>query len=171
MNKLKTLFAVPVLALLFVAFACTETAEPEAEELEFIELEVEKSDDSNPLIIDESYKNRLYTVIDSMRAVEGKFKYNFRFDTSEGENEIHEIATTEIEKARFILRGLEEVREQKGRLIQEYKNVQEKGQLLEVTDDSGKNVFELVVEEKPKSSFSYEADKVLLVNPDGTKKH
>lgn len=171
MNKLKTLFAVPVLALLFVAFACTETAEPEAEELEFIELEVEKSDDSNPLIIDESYKNRLYMVIDSMRSVEGKFKYNFRFDTPEGENEIHEIATTEIEKARFILRGLEEVREQKSRLIQEYKNVQEKGQLLEVTDDSGKNVFELVVEEKPKSSFSYEADKVLLVNPDGTKKH
>lgn len=111
MKKFKTLFALPVLALLVIAFACTETAEPEAELLDVIE-EIPSS--ANEL---DMANDKILMIVDSLRVLEGKVKYGFKFKTEahfDGEDiekEVYEIPDYEIRMARAIYKELEETKD------------------------------------------------------------
>ncbi len=147
MNKSKTLFALPVFALLVVAFACTDTVEPTDAMVETItEVPIEASE-INPLT------DQLKMIIDSMRVIEGKAKYGFKFDYKTNfdgtyeEREIHEIPDTEIRKAAYILKSLEETKAS-GALIEV---ITEYSQLQKDLEKSGMNTFEIVTEERKSS--------------------
>lgn len=144
MNKLKTLFAVPVLALLFIAFACTDTVEPIADELELVEYEVPR-----PLTEQHSLSNQLLQVVDSMRIVEGQVKYGFKFDANAEYEEqvIHEIPDTEIRKAAYILKSLEEAKARANGVLIEVITEEDAG-LHHDLKKSGMNTFEIVTEQK-----------------------
>lgn len=173
MNKLKTLFAVPVLALLFIAFACTDTVEPIADELEIVEYEV-----PSPLEGRHALSNQLLEVIDSMRIVEGKVKYGFKLDANAAyeEYEIHEIPDSEIAKGRFILENLEKVKSKYSAII-EYIDEQPQNsnnapiKIRKGTSTGNTATYEVIVEQAYNEKAAQEADKVFLLNPDGTRKH
>lgn len=170
MNKLKTLFAVPVLALLFIAFACTDTPEPLAEELEIVELQGDGEYE-----IKNSLNNELLQVIDSMRIVEGKLKYGFKFDANAAyeEYEIHEIPNSEIAKSRLILENLEKVKSKYSTVI-EFIDEQPRSsndRAIGVVKGESAGTYEVIVEQAYNEKASQEADKVFLLNPDGTRKH
>lgn len=173
MNKLKTLFAVPVLALLFIAFACTDTVDPIPDELELIEYEV-------PRTLQElrALSNPLLHVIDSMRIVEGKVKYGFKFDANAeyDEYEIHEIPDSEIAKGRFILENLEKVKSKYNAVVEyideQPTNSNDRSVKVRKGNSTGSTTaYEVIVERAYKKKSSQKADKVFLINPDGTRKH
>ncbi|OEK03593.1 hypothetical protein BFP97_19635 [Roseivirga sp. 4D4] len=118
MKKFKTLFALPVLALLVIAFACTETAEPESELLDIIEEVPISASEVDPV------SDKVLMIVDSLRAIEGKAKYGFKFKTEahfeEGdiEKQEFEIPVFEIRKARAIYKELEEAKD--GNVFVEY---------------------------------------------------
>jgi len=118
MKKFKTLFALPVLALLVIAFACTETAEPESELLDIIEEVPASANEIDPA------NDKILMIVDSLRAIEGKFEYGFKFKTEahfEGddiEKEVYEIPFYEIRKARAIFKEQEESKD--GNVFVEY---------------------------------------------------
>ena len=112
MNKFKTLFALPVFVILFIAFACTEEASPENA---FEELEIPLDQNSNALRSSESSEG-IEVIVDSISVVEGKeniFTYKLRIQEegeiplSEGEgNEftLMELKVVEGSEANFKLK-------------------------------------------------------------------
>ncbi|MFT6871973.1 MAG: hypothetical protein ACJAVN_000978 [Roseivirga sp.] len=172
MNKLKTLFAVPVLALLFVAFACTDTADPIPDELELIEYEV-----PSPIQELQALSNPLLHVIDSMQIIEGKAQYGFNFEKnpdSDGNFKVYEILDSDLKKANLILlKRLEETKRQKNvtTTVDYHEFALALPIMKKVQKKSLKQNFEVLTEQKVQTKASYEVDKVFLVNPDGTRKH
>ncbi len=119
MKKFKTLLALPVMALLVIAFACTETVEPESELLEIVEEVPAGANELDPI------NDKILMIVDSLRAIEGKFKYRFKlFNTEahfEGEDvkkEVYEIPFYEIRTARAIFKEQEEAKD--GNVFVEY---------------------------------------------------
>ncbi len=150
MNKSKTLFAVPVLALLVIAFACTDTVDPTDAMVETItEVPVEASE-INPLT------DQLKMIIDSMRIIEGKAKYGLKLDyntLSDGTyeaQEIHEIPTSEVRIAAYILKSLKEAKASANGFVIEVITEEDAG-LHHDLKKSGRNTFEIVTEQKKSS--------------------
>lgn len=172
MNKLKTLFAVPILALLFIAFACTDTVDPTPDELELIEYEVPR-----PIQELQALSNPLLHVIDSMRIVEGKAQYGFNFEKnpdSDGNFKVYEILDSDLKKANLILlKSLEETKRQKNETttVDYHEFALALPIMKKVQKKSLKQNFEVLTEQKVQTKASQKADKVFLINPDGTRKH
>ncbi|MBO3700045.1 M56 family metallopeptidase [Roseivirga sp. E12] len=162
MKKFKTLFALPVLALLVIGFACTETAEPEAELLDIIEEVPAGSGIVSPLT------DRMLTIIDSMRVIKGnasgisRYEVKSHFDGAIVEYEEREIELTEIDKARFILKSLEEAKGNKANVFAEYID-ESAPNLKRDLHESYKRSYNTFVERLPEDESSKKAKEALEV--------
>lgn len=175
MNKLKTLFAVPVLALLFIAFACTETIDP-AEVPNFEELEYEEI----PIVITEleELSNSLSHKVDSMKIAGyyGELKTINAQRNLDGEIEISiieesEVRLLEVKKVTPLRRSpkseviIEVIDEQNPSLLKELKqsSLIRSFEILKGGRTDNKKADQTVIEETSKKDASSKPERVVSV--------